>query len=198
MCAEIPAVCTNPKCRTVFFSTSGFAIPEGGSSTLQKCKQGPCPRCGSLGLIPSGTYQNVAAKTLFFPRSEADKNMLENGLRLVREAVAKNMSLEAFREAAAKRSPELAPLWDLMPTSRQEAYQFWLTVIALVSAILLAIQTTRSASPQHLLVPPELLRAIQSAVQPNNRDDSHTAPPEEPPHRSQRSKDPDPTSEQPY
>lgn len=51
---NIPAVCINPSCNTVF--PSGFAL-EGCSATFIDNASGPCPKCGGMGKIPNGNYQ---------------------------------------------------------------------------------------------------------------------------------------------
>jgi len=179
MNALIPAICTNSTCGTVFFVTNMFAVAEGRTVTLTGCKQGPCPTCGAIGAVPNGLYQNLGTSTLFTPRSPKDRAVLENALRFVQEAINTDMPATDFQEAAKKRSPELSALWRLMPETQSEACQFWLLVCAVITVLLLAYQASQGSKPNQLMLPPEILRAIQNA-RPDSPDDTHTKPPEKP------------------
>lgn len=178
MGSPVIAVCMNPACRTAFFTTSIYELADGVSAYLEKCTMAPCPACRGIGEIPSGLYQCVGAETIFVPRSDADRNLLERALGLVKEAVNADMPIDAFREVASQRVPELSALWKLMPTNRTEAYQFWLVILGLLAVLVATYAATKASPPQQLLVPPEILRAIESC-RPNNPGDIHTGQPEE-------------------
>lgn len=179
MNALIPAVCTNPKCGEVFFSTFGFAIAEGISVRLSECQQGACPKCRSLGLIPSGLYKNVGDATHFTARSEFDRVFLERALAAARKVVAGTATIEQ----AKIESPELKSLLSRLGDK--------LTLPVLIGLITLALTIRRdfllqkppepaaAQPPRTELIVPEGLHELRRPAPDEPRDDTppRTAPP---------------------
>jgi hypothetical protein len=180
----IPAVCENPNCRTVFLTENWIEVSPGSSAFLSDSHFGPCPKCGEWGLVPSGTYTQVGLSTLFEPLSNADRQLLENALQLATTAVNSDMSPEAFKDAAQQVAPELSALWKLLPTTKQDAYQFWMLVIAAIGAILLAYQVG-AGGPQQITVPKEIIDAIHAARRENPGDNRTSPSPKTGPQASQ-------------
>lgn len=158
-------VCKNASCGCAFICDSIISVAPGATAHLIATEIGPCPKCGGPGLLPSGRYELMGSRALFTPRSDADRAMLERAVGVVREAIAKDMGVDEFRRAAQRQSPELSALWNLLPESKSDAYQFWTIVLAALGLLLMAYQTFRDEPPQQLMLPPEIVDAIQSARQ---------------------------------
>ena len=71
-------------------------------------------------MIPIGRYRTFEGRTFFKPRSMADKILLEKALHAAKKAARGEISKERAKEIA----PEMSKLWDLMPKTRDQAYQF--------------------------------------------------------------------------
>jgi hypothetical protein len=97
----------------------------------------------------------------------ADKQLLEKALHVARKGARGEIGKQRAKEIA----PEFSKLWDLLPENREQAYQFWMMVAAILGVCLLAYQvfggsrqeTQGGNRPQTITVPQEIIDAIQSA-----------------------------------
>lgn len=124
----VPAVCENPDCRQVFWPILNIKEAlniRGGIARVSDA----CPYCKSSGIIPHGEYRVVRGETIGELLSEADLEVIRRGLGVVQDAVAGKIQLEDFLAKAKKLVPELSPLWDLLPKTKDQAYQFWMLVL---------------------------------------------------------------------
>ncbi len=156
-----PAVCENPKCRKVFIVPVA-SLPIGSIIRMEGCKGRPCPACGSWGIIPDGEYRNTSeVETLFTPRSWADRQFLKSALDLAMQGASGELSVEEFREKVTKEAPELASLWDHMPTTREELYQFCIAICAVLGILISIYHEFRQ--PDGFAMPKHAVDAVQSA-----------------------------------
>ena len=132
---DIPAFCNN--CGAIF--RSGIFI-GGGTATLVGNTAGPCPVCGSMGVIPDGVYSIAGniINLLSGPHSSVEhlKRLASilNEARLVK--TEPNLVAEKIREEA----PELSSIIDVLPKTRSELYPF-ITLIFFTITVLIAYAT---------------------------------------------------------
>ena len=168
MSVAIPAICDNIMCGASFF-TNAIGIAVGATTHIERCKTGPCPRCGERATIPSARYTNIGTGIVILPLSESDRTVLENALGIVKTALSSDMSVEDFKRQASQRAPELSVLWRILPDTKQDAYQFWLLVVAVIALFLNQGPPPRA----ELMLPVEIVDAIRQS-RPDIRAGSHS------------------------
>ncbi len=111
MATSIPVLCKNPDCGEVFLSDFAIATSPGASISFEGCVTGSCPKCGSVGMITSGTYLGVGLQTAtFIPQSAADRYIFEKTLVLIRQALRSNTPSKDFEQTALEELPQLSAL----------------------------------------------------------------------------------------
>ena len=96
---NIPAVCLNPSCNTVF--PSGFVLE--GSGTFIDNLSGPCPKCGGMGQIPNGDYKTIHHEIFAALFNISDVSKLVK-IKKVLKTAKENMQ---FKETLENTAPEL-------------------------------------------------------------------------------------------
>lgn len=156
----LEAICT--KCGTSF--PSGFFLGEGVSGAqFAGNLSGPCPKCGSMGRIPDGTY-GVADGLIRFLGSGAeakDRWYLLNDL--VQTAKVSNWDAAQFRKQAAARSPAAAQLLDFLPESKSEWYGFLSLLIATLALLQVFFGVTHT-DPTPPLTQEQIAQAVTQGV----------------------------------
>jgi hypothetical protein len=170
----LPAVCDNPECRAVFFFESPVTQTANILGGVFRVREG-CPRCHSDGTVPHGKYESVKDATVITPHSTADRDFLEKVFGIARHALRSDLPAEEIARQANLQMPELSALWRLAPSNQQEAVQFWMLVLAVIGAILLAYQTFSEQAPVQIHLPADVVDAIQKA-RPGNPGDTRTGP----------------------
>ncbi len=99
---QIPAVCLDPLCNTVF--PSGFALEgECRDITMSECLSGPCPKCGGQGKIPDGNYNSIHNEIFAALFNISDVSKLVK-IKKVLKTAKENMQ---FKESLENTAPEL-------------------------------------------------------------------------------------------
>lgn len=134
------AFCENPQCGTAFETPN--LVGGSGNATIHmtNTRVGPCPVCGSFGLIPDGIYQyaNHAVSLLTGPGTSI------HALRKVHEILKRAKSKPEDKEEVLKEveavSPQAAQALQQAPETAN--YLNWIAV--LIALIALAIQVHTS------------------------------------------------------
>ncbi len=134
----IPVICSNPSCGKVFFSKSIFNISGGAVINSFGMRCGPCPECGSTGLVPDGQY-TATSQTLFRPDQF---DVVMNALR----AIAVNSSTHDEAVAAIDSNfGFLAALKPLLPKDATQLTQY--LQVLMVGLGLIVASGSRSPAP---------------------------------------------------
>ena len=99
---NIPAICLNSSCNTVF--PSSFALEgECRDITFTSCFSGPCPNCGGQGKIPDGNYNSLHSGIFasLFSISDIDK------LTKIKQILESAKKDTKFQEKLESTAPEL-------------------------------------------------------------------------------------------
>lgn len=137
------AVCRD--CGETF--TSGFAIGLDPNEpvfqhgmTWTNNEAGPCPKCNGMGFVPSGIYRTVGSAVHLIAAPDMPQDELRLLEEVLRRASKGEISPTALREELAASSDErIRKLADILPTKRDELYNFVLCVLTLIGIALAAI-----------------------------------------------------------
>lgn len=133
------AYCENPNCKTIFSNSSIFGGSGALNIKISDVKIGPCPNCGSMGIVPDGVY-NYINNSISFIRStkESIENLLEVKKLLINYKDNPKPKEEVISEVN-KISPEYAK------TIEKETdidYHKWIsTIIAILTVAILIHQS---------------------------------------------------------
>ena len=134
------AFCENQKCGAV------FEVPNlvGGSGNvtihMTNTRVGPCPVCGSSGLIPDGIYQYASHAVSLLTGPETSTQILRQVHEILRRAKYKPENKETILNEVEAVSPQTAQALQKAPEISN--YLNWITV--LIALVALAIQVHTS------------------------------------------------------
>ena len=84
------------------------------SATMIGNMAGPCPRCGSMGIIPDGKYETIKNRLTVILNNVKKVEDLEHLKRVLENSIKKTKSKNA-KKKLLKKSPEHAEVWNLLP-----------------------------------------------------------------------------------
>lgn len=167
----LPAICQNPKCGRVFFATNQFVFaPGAGAGTFVRMAIGPCPSCGSTGLVPDGRYGPTVTDVF---RPEMAKIVLA--------------ALSAIRDRSPNESAEVVIDRDfpflraLIPYLPKDAGGLSGYLAILISVILWLVDRGKNDSPQAIQLDVKTIEALHSVAAALERN-QETKPPPPPSH----------------
>ncbi|WP_353662454.1 SEC-C metal-binding domain-containing protein [Hydrogenimonas sp. SS33] len=134
------AFCENPKCGAVFEVPILVGGPGNATIHMTNTRAGPCPVCGSFGLIPDGVYQYANHAVSLLTGPETSVRVLRQVYEILKRAKSTSEDKQAVLKEVEEVSPQAAQTLQQAPEISN--YLQWITVlIALVS---LAIQVHTS------------------------------------------------------
>ena len=141
---NLPAICDN--CGFVF--RSGFAGGGGSTITVIGSKSGPCPRCGSMGSVPDGTYRMIEDMIEVLSASDRTIDELRKLSILVDSAKRGELSQDEVKMRAKEEIPELHPLLDwIVPRNREERFNFGMVILGVILPLIISAMTNSSKEP---------------------------------------------------
>lgn len=131
---------------------SGYAIgldPAGPPSQQWRDNEsGPCPHCGGSGFVPSGTYRLVGSALHLIAAPDMPSDELRLLEALLRRASKGEVSEAELREElAASPDERIRRLADILPTTRDELYNFVICLLTLIGLALAAVAMHGSDEP---------------------------------------------------
>lgn len=134
------AFCENPECGAVFEAPN--LVGGSGNATIHmtNTRVGPCPVCGSSGLIPDGIYQYASHAVSLLTGPETSIHVLRQVHEILRHAKSKPEDKEAVLKEVEAVSPQVAGALQQAPEASN--YLNWVTV--LIALVALAIQVHTS------------------------------------------------------
>ncbi|WP_024479278.1 SEC-C metal-binding domain-containing protein [Cellulophaga baltica] len=135
----IIAFCENNKCKAVFEAPNVIGVQGSATLNFTNSKVGPCPKCGSMGLVPDGVYQNINEALTFIrgPKSSIEK-LLELQELLIKFKNNPKPKDEVVKEVE-KISPEYAQT--IQKTEEIDFHKWIATIIAILTVAILVQQT---------------------------------------------------------
>ncbi len=137
---RVIAYCENKNCGAIFEIPNLIGGPGSAQIEFTNTRLGPCPNCGSIGLVPDGVYKyfNQAISFVRGPKESVDK------LIQLKELLLKFKSNPSTKEEVVKEvekiSPDYARTINKAPQSFD--YQKWiLTILAILTTAILVHQT---------------------------------------------------------
>jgi len=140
----IPAICQNESCKTVWFTPN--IIGGQANVTMVDCAVGPCPKCGSMGNIPSGEYTPTGSN-IFDPKQW---RTLASALTGIRDEILSGASVNAVRESIANNNTLSAHLYKFVPKDLKDV-QTLLIIIGMLLAAYNHFWGKESPDPKILL-----------------------------------------------
>ncbi len=136
---ELFAFCENKSCGVIFIVPSFIESSNPVNVTFKNTKFGPCPNCGSEGLIPDGIY-NYFDQVISFVRGPKDSlEKLIKLKQLLQKFKTSPKSIEEVIHEVQKVSPNYAKTISDAP---KMDYQKWIiTILAILTAAILVQQT---------------------------------------------------------
>ncbi|MBP2625563.1 MAG: hypothetical protein H6Q68_274 [Firmicutes bacterium] len=126
---KIPAFCD--ECGKVF--SSGFNFSNSFNISFAGCQAGPCPSCGGMGHIPDGVYNFIDNAIELLQRPNRTVEELKILANILRKSRIKNSTIEQIKEEVATTVPELSPLTNFLPATRQEFYTFISIILTILT-----------------------------------------------------------------
>lgn len=164
--ANLPAICDN--CGTIF--PSGFNI-SGGTGVMIGSKSGPCPRCGSWGHIPDGTYRIVEniIEVLSAPQRTIDE--LKRFSDLLQRTRNEEITAEELSSKVNSEVPSMSPALDLLPKTREEKrsdFKFLISAMIATIGILVPVFNDKNVdNPQEQIKIEQVINNIYEIEQYN-------------------------------
>lgn len=134
----IPAFCLNNNCRLVF--PSGIALTNCKNITFSECSA-VCPRCGSKGKIIDGSYYEFENKLFAFIFDSKDSALFNRITSTVKREISRDKSPKNIKKKLNKSFPAQRSIWDLIPGTKQEAYNF-ITLVTGIVGCAVAVATS--------------------------------------------------------
>lgn len=146
----IPAICVNPKCKTIWF-TQHLIGDFGGTCTIRNVGLKPCPTCGGIGNIPEGQY-SVTSSIIF---NHAEMQQVSSALIRIMHEIAKGASPAQIRKTISSDTGLKKALGKFIPKDLKDLQSlFWLI------GSLLAFMSLKQQSP-----PPEKIALPVPAIE---------------------------------
>jgi hypothetical protein len=169
------AFCENQRCGAVFEAAN--IIGGAGNVTIHMTdtRVGPCPVCGSYGLIPDGVYQYANQAVSLLTGSESSVRVLRQVHEILNRAKQATSSKEEILRQVKKVSPKTAEA--LQNTPDVSNYFQWITVLCALVALAIQIHTSyfkdddvEKQFREYLLQENKELRSQQEKAIPYRRD----------------------------
>lgn len=135
----IIAYCENKECGAIFSFSGLFGGPGSANIKLTNTRVGPCPNCGSQGLVPDGDYQYLNNSISFVRGPQASVEKLLGLKKLILQFQENQKSKEEIVSEVEKISPGYA---QAIASAPEINYQSWIkTILAILTAAILIQQT---------------------------------------------------------
>lgn len=160
---NLPAICMNPQCKSVFLS--GVAVGGKGVINTKNVGAGPCPSCGGMGYIPDGEYKSASAK-LFRQDQFDDLVMAIFGLQ---DRILHGAGEEEVRREIAS-NPYLKGLQELLLPKD------FADIVSMLTFLMLILSSFRTAPQLDVTAPREVVDALDRIAHelPALRDETRT------------------------
>ena len=133
---KLLAFCESPTCGTVF-EVSRFIKTSGPQNVnITNSKYGPCPRCGSMGIIPDGTYRFVGSTISLLTGPSSSVRLLRKVETILKAARKAKHSKNRILKDVEQTSPQIASALRTVPAI--DNLPAWLSVI--ITLVMLALQ----------------------------------------------------------
>ncbi|MBT2660588.1 SEC-C metal-binding domain-containing protein [Bacillus sp. ISL-45] len=130
----MPAVCDY--CGTIF--SSGVFL-ENTMGTFKGNKAGPCPKCGKMGHIPDGVFNFVENAIQILNAPERTVLELRKFTRILEDVSEQRIPQEELQNEVEQEVPELSPILDLLPKTREEKREDYKWAIEMLLQVLFAL-----------------------------------------------------------
>jgi uncharacterized protein YecA (UPF0149 family) len=134
--SRIPIFCENPQCGTIFPSFISFG--GNASFTSVDSKMGPCPNCGSYGVIPDGVFNFAEKSFSLFNSSSTSLEKLQVIESVLRELGFKNNTKDNVISQINEIDSQVAEILRRIPSSSN--YKQWISLALTLLALLIAGQ----------------------------------------------------------
>ena len=134
------AFCENPECGSVFEASNLFGGPGSATIHMTNTRVGPCPVCGSSGLIPDGIYQYANQAVSLLTGPETSIHVLRQVHEILKRAKTKSEDKKSVLKEVEAVSPQAAQALQQAPETSN--YLNWIAV--LIALVALAIQVHTS------------------------------------------------------
>lgn len=116
---EVPAICSNPKCRAL--GRSGMFVGPGSIYNLFIGNAaGECPRCGSAMLVIDGACSNYGYEFEILPASLKDARLLSEAIAAFQKVDLTTMGAKQAVEILRKEAPGWRQIWDAIAENTPE------------------------------------------------------------------------------
>lgn len=138
--AGIIAFCKNTQCNAIFEMNNLIGGDGNVQVTMTGCSVGPCPKCGSQGVVPDGVYEyaNHAITLVKGPLKSIE--LLTKIERIVRQSVEENKTKEEIVQAVESEVPEAKSFLDSIPTI--DNLTQWVSLLISILTFAILIHTT--------------------------------------------------------
>lgn len=115
--SQIPAICINPTCETIF--PSSFNFKNAFNIQMTNCISGPCPNCGWNGKVLDGIY-NAFGDTIYavLNQQSSDIELLKKIVSTIKQDLARAKNPEEIKKNLQSKFPKFKALWDWIPTKK--------------------------------------------------------------------------------
>lgn len=137
---NLPAICE--ECETIF--PSGISGGGGSTFTINNSKSGPCPKCGSMGFIPDGTYRLIDNFIEILSAPTTTVYELKKLSKILQDTKFDKITPENMEKEIKEETPKYSTLLDLLPRGREEVrsdIKFFLTIIISIITIIVTLQS---------------------------------------------------------
>jgi len=138
---RIPVICSNNDCHLVF--PGDLDMVNAINVTFIDCASGKCPQCGSPGRILDGTYNAFENNIFATLRKTNDIVLLRRIAISLKKDLTKNKSPQKIKNKLDQQFPKLKPVWDLIPDTRQDAYNVINIILAIIMMLMTAAQCSK-------------------------------------------------------
>jgi len=168
---ELIAFCENQNCKSIFSVTNFIGGNGNISIQLQNTRFGPCPNCGSYGLIPDGLYKYFDKSISFVrgPKESLDK------LLSVKKLILEYRDQQKTKDEILHKVKEMSPEYgQAIQNAPDIDYHKWIgTILAILTAAILVQQTYFKGNDDEIKdkIIEQLLiqnKNLTEKIQPNN------------------------------
>lgn len=169
------AFCENPKCGAVFEVSNLVGGPGNATIHMTNTRAGPCPVCGSFGLIPDGVYQYANQAVSLLTGPETSVRVLRQVHEILKRAKSKPEDKEAILKEVEAISPQASQALQQAPDTSN--YLQWVAVLIALIALAIQVHTSylkgddvEKEFRDHLLKENKELREQNKKVTPYKRE----------------------------
>ena len=134
------AFCDNLSCGAIFEARGIIGGAGNVTVHMTNTRYGPCPVCGSMGLIPDGVYEYIDQTVSFLSGPSSSIQKLKKVKEILELALSQNKAKEEILSDVEKESPEIASALSKLGGLNNVAQ--WLGILAAVVGVAIQVHTS--------------------------------------------------------